>query len=257
MPNIEIMGRRAHYMTPRGKRSENGEGVMFVHGAGGRGSIWHSQIKALSGKAFLCAPDLPGHGGSEGPSSSCVTDYSAFVLALADALGMERFDMVGHSMGGAISIETAVNHPDRIKRLVLVGTGGKLGVTEAILFGLANDFDGTMDMMRTFGFAPGADPDIVEPLIAELKACSPKTALDDFTACDRFDRRPDLNKIGMPTMVLCGKEDLLTPEKYSIHLHNAIAGSVLKVFENAGHMVQVEKAEEINRALLEFLFGEK
>jgi len=255
MPIIEINGNPVHFLTGHATRPTDGEGILLIHGAGSSSLIWLSQRRALGESAFACALDLPGHGQSGGTASDSISDYAAFIRQFILALEMERVSLVGHSMGGAIAMQLAMEYPDLVARLVLVGTGAKLGVTKAILTGLTADFDRTMEMMREFAFSPKTNPSVIDPVIAQMKQGDPASALADFTACDRFDRRGDLAAIGVPALIVCGEDDLLTPVKYSQYLHEGIQGSGLRVIPEAGHMIMVEKPEQVNSALVDFLSG--
>ena len=105
--------------------------VVLIHGAQQDHSCWHLQARSLAyhGRAVL-APDLPGHGRSAGPPLPSVEAISAWVLALMDAVGVDRAALVGHSMGSLVALETAGSHPGRVTRLVLVSTAVPMPVDD-------------------------------------------------------------------------------------------------------------------------------
>src|SRR5262249_50983979 len=114
---------------------EAGQGppLVLVHGAGGRGEVWGPQLADLSDVARVIAVDLPGHGGTGGAGCRRIDDYATWVVGLLDALALDRVVLGGHSMGGAISQTIARARPERLRGLVLVGTGARLRVAPRIL----------------------------------------------------------------------------------------------------------------------------
>ena len=250
MPTAAFEGQEIFYRTGRVTEPVDGRGIVFVHGAGGNGMIWHSQRRTLGEGAFCAALDLPGHGRSGGRPADSVDAYADLVTGFLDAVGLARATVVGHSMGGAVAQTLALTRPDRVEALVLMSTGARLRVAEAILIGLRETPDLFCEQFETFAFGPGADPDSVALV---LEGFDPAVALPDFLACNRFDRISGIEQIGVPTCVIVGEADLLTPVKYSRHLADHIEGARLHVVESAGHMVMLEAGEEVNRILAAFL----
>ena len=110
------------------KRGNQGPTVVCIHGAGGSHLHWGYQLRELATTAQIIAVDLPGHGRSDQPGRSSIHDYSQAIIAFMDAIGCEQAILVGHSMGGAISMWTAFEAPERVSGLGLIGTGGRLRV---------------------------------------------------------------------------------------------------------------------------------
>ena len=198
------------------------------------------------------ALDLPGHGRSQPPGRNTIDGYRDVVLGLLDALGFDRAVIVGHSMGGGIAQTLALSHPDRVAGLGLVGTGTRLRVLPAILEGVLSDFDTTARLVVENSYAPTLDAAIRERAVTEFRACPPTVTHGDFTACDKFDIMPRLAEIRAPTLVICGREDRMTPVKSSEFLASKIPHTRLRLIEGAGHSVMIEKADEVNRALMAF-----
>lgn len=224
-----------------------------MHGAAGSHLVWGMQVRALGETARAVALDLPGHGRSQLPGRDTIEEYRDVVLGLLDALGYARAVIVGHSMGGAIAQTLALSHPDRVAGLGLVGTGARLRVLPAILDGVLNDFDNIARRVVENSYAPMLDVATRERAIAEFRACPASVTHGDFTACDQFDIMSRLAAIRAPTLVICGRADRMTPVKYSEFLSSNIANARLVLVENAGHSVMIEKPEEVNQALLDFM----
>jgi pimeloyl-ACP methyl ester carboxylesterase len=222
--------------------------VLFVHGAGGTHRIWGHQLQELQ-NANVYALDLPGHGRSGGAGRDTIADYSQVVLGFLDAAEIERVILVGHSMGGAITLWTALTAPHRLRGIGLVGTGARLRVLPAILEGLQADFAKTVELISGYAYAPNAPPDLVNDGRDELLANRPEVLHGDFLACDRFDVMERLGEIRQPAAVVVGAEDQMTPVKYARYLADHLPDAELTVIEGAGHMVMVEQPEAVTRAL--------
>jgi pimeloyl-ACP methyl ester carboxylesterase len=252
MPILRVNNRPIHYWTPTEKCPDQREVLLFVHGAGGGQLTWTFQ-KAYFEKDFQpVLLELPGHGASGGEGEETVEAYADHVHAFIKELRLPRLFLVGHSMGGAITQTLALRHPEVLKAIVLVGTGARLKVLPSILEGI-NNFKTTVEMITRLAFSQKASPMLIERGIEYLMHCPPKVLLGDYTACDRFDLMDEIEKIELPTLIVCGEDDTLTPVKYSEFLHGRIRGSTLRVIPGAGHMVMLESPEAFNEALRAFI----
>jgi len=219
--------------------------LILVHGAGGNHQHWGAAIRNLRG-ADVHALDLPGHGRSSGSGQQTIADYAAFVVKFMDALGLERAIVAGHSMGGATAVTAALDYPQRVAGLILVGTGARLRVLPKILEGTLSDFENTVELICQYAYARQAPRELVRQGLQRMLQVAPQTIHDDFAACNACDITGRLGEIRCPTLVVCGTEDTLTPPKYASFLAEHIAGAELKLVEGAGHMVMVEKGEEVS-----------
>jgi pimeloyl-ACP methyl ester carboxylesterase len=211
--------------------------LIFIHGAGGTHLHWPPQVRRLTGQRIY-ALDLPGHGKSGGVGSQSVTDYARVVVDFLDANHMNTAIFVGHSMGSAISLTLALDFPKHVLGLGLVGSGARLRVSPQILENTNSKatFPLAIKLINDAGFGPSADP--------RMKELAAQRMSEDVM------RR--LGEISVPTLILCGTEDLLTPMKYSEFLHDHIPAARLVTFPGAGHMVMLEQAEAVANALAEF-----
>jgi len=249
MPFVKVCNQEIYYS----ELGAQGIPVVFVHGAAGSHLVWGMQVRALGEMAHAVALDLPGHGRSDPPGRNTIDGYRDVILGLLDALKFDRAVIVGHSMGGAIAQTLALSHPDRVAGLGLIGTGARLRVLDTILSGVLNDFDATAELVIDNSYASGLDSALRERALAEFRACPAQITHDDFTACNGFDILPRVGDIRAPTVVICGKQDRMTPHKYSEFLASKIAHARLAIIDNAGHSVMIEQAEAVNRVLKEFL----
>jgi pimeloyl-ACP methyl ester carboxylesterase len=199
--------------------------------------------------------DLPGHGRSEGSGCDRIERYAEAVVALMDCVGIEKGVIAGHSMGGAIAQTMALAHADRVAGLVLVATGARLRVFPAILDGIRSDFRATAALITRFVWSTEASPRLAELGKQTLLRTGPDVLLADFYACDRFDIMKRLDQIRVPTLVVAGSADQLTPVKYARFLAEHIPDARLKTVENAGHMVMLERPEVVELAIQQFVEG--
>jgi pimeloyl-ACP methyl ester carboxylesterase len=230
-----------------------GRPVLLVHGAGGRGEVWLPQLAGLADVGRLLAVDLPGHGTSQGHGYRSVADYAAWIIALLTALELDRVVLVGHSMGGAIAQTVALARPERLDGLVLVGTGARLRVLPRILALLRDDPPQGTSLIASLSYSPETAPGTVVEAERALAATPARVTLGDFAGCDRFDVMSTLAGVRMPTLVVVGRDDRLTPPKYAAWLAATIPGAGLVEVAGAGHFVQLEQPDAVNAALRAFL----
>jgi pimeloyl-ACP methyl ester carboxylesterase len=230
---------------------------MLVHGAACNHKLWNRQWSVLSSFGQVLAVDLPGHGASEklpADQRISVQAYADHIHSALSALKCQSAVLIGHSMGGAISMRYSLDHPKTVKALVLVGTGAKLGVSPAILEGLSTNFEQTVRAgIGGWAFAKTTEKRVIEEGVKEMLKCEQQVALADFRACNEFDIREYVSDIKIPTLIMVGDEDRLTPLKWSEFLHNEISGSKMAIINAAGHMVMLEKYEEVNKRLTSFI----
>jgi pimeloyl-ACP methyl ester carboxylesterase len=229
--------------------------VVFVHGAGGSSVLWHAQVEGLSDRVNAVAIDLPGHGSSPGPGRESIAEYAQVVAGFGDELGLEKPILAGLSMGGAIVQESILTWPDKYRAGILISTGAKLKVMPLIFETIEKDFQAYVQMSGKFAASPRTDPALLAEVMADTATREPKVVLGDFRACDAFDVRERLSELKLPVLVVSGEDDQLTPPKYSDYLESKLPNARRVRIPDAGHLVVVEKAAEVNRAIAEFVKG--
>lgn len=235
------------YVDVRGSGDKT---ILFVHGAGGNGLHWMETDPPPGWR--LAALDLPGHGKSGGSAVSDISGYANWVAAFIEGYGGCDL-LVGHSMGGAITMTVALEQPQLLQGIVLVGTGAKLAVSNIMLdLCRGGAVAKVEDMLSKVAYGP-------LPSVAKIKEwyrifgnASCQSYLRDFLGCHHFDIRPQLAGIDLPTLVVCGKEDRLTPFKYSEYLTKHIPGARLEGIPDAGHMVMLEQPKQFNKIIADF-----
>ncbi len=225
--------------------------LVLIHGAGGNLAFWPPQVRRLPG-ALVYALDLPGHGHSTGPSFDEIDAYAAAVLAFLDAEDLPPVLLAGHSMGGAVALAVAGRAPARIAALGLIATGARLPVSQKLLAGLATDYDATTARLAAWSLGPTVDDKARATYERNLARVEPQTLIDDFTACSAFDARPDLAALTMPTLVLCGAQDRMTPPHLSQELAAHLARASLCLLAETGHMIPLERPQRLAELLGEF-----
>lgn len=254
MPFVTVKGVAIHYGLAAPLETSREPTVIFVHGAGGAQEQWRFQLRHLGPRWNALAVDLPGHGASQGSGYRTIGEYREFTRDLLEALGIDRAVLVGHSMGGGIAQSFALAYPSRLAAMVLVGTGARLRVHPEIFAAIrCGGLAEAGQLISRWAYSRSAMPATVAQGAEAFSRNRASVLEGDFLACDAFDVMPEIPAIRVPTLVLCGKDDRLTPMKYARFLRQRIPGAVLASVPEAGHMVMLEKPAEFNRRLAEFL----
>ena len=227
--------------------------LVLVHGAGSSATAWDRVVERLGERWPVLAPNLPGHGGEAGPGRRSIQEYATWLEAYLASRAEGPIVLAGHSMGGAVALETTLRRRIDLVGLVLVSTGARLRVAPEVLAGVETDFAGTMKWLANYAYAPGAPFELRKESGLRLEQAGAAVVHADFAACDAFDVMDRLERIDLPTLVLCGAEDQMTPPKYARHLAQYIPGARLELIESAGHMAPAEQPAAVALAIGEFL----
>ena len=259
---VTVDGTAVHYfhtgrttLPPVTPELGNGELLVFVHGAGSNGNTWHRQLAAFADTHNPLAFDFPGHGRSGGTESlKNIETYRDFLAAFMDALRLRPGVLIGRSMGGAIAMAYALAHPERVCGLVLVATASRFELPQAMLDTWKNVMLGRAQQpFTTEAFSPKTDFAVMREMWMEQVKTDPRVRYFDLAACNQFDISARLGGIAVPTLIVAGRDDTVSPPQQSEALHQGIKGSTLVIVDDAGHTVPNEKPEEFNAALREFL----
>jgi pimeloyl-ACP methyl ester carboxylesterase len=227
--------------------------LVFIHGSGGDHTVWLHQCTQLKNEFNIAALDLPGHGRSEGRGEQDVAVYVEWVRQILEALAIEKPVLIGHSLGAAISLRYALTYGDRLAGIVPVGGGAAMPVNPAILGGLKIDPATVIAMAAKIAVAKSNRDRLSEILMKSMSAVNPDILYGDFLACNKHDVTATVSEIRVPTLVICGDEDKMTPPEMSRYLKDHIPGAQLALIRNAGHFVMLENVEEFNRTLRTFV----
>ncbi|MBE2270323.1 MAG: alpha/beta hydrolase [Anaerolinea sp.] len=225
--------------------------VLLVHGATGSRLDWSGEMRHL--RAGVITVDLPGHGKSPAPGRTSVGDYAADLIALLDALKLDKAVIIGHSMGGAIALQLALDHADRVRGIGLIGTGARLPVHPDILNNALTDQAAAARLISNWFWGEGATDAQREASFAGVMQTPPEIMHGDFLSCVGFDVRARLGEIRVPALIVAGEQDKMMPLKFSHLLHDNIAGSTLVIVPNAGHKLIIEQPQVVADAVQTWL----
>ncbi len=227
--------------------------IVLVHGAGGTSLHWPAPVRRLPGLRTL-AVDLPGHGRTEGIGEQEIAAYAERLAAWAEAVGFSEALWVGHSMGGAIVLTLALEHPEKVRALGLVATGARLPVNPTLLETTAHPetFPLAVETIMKWAFSRNAPSRLRELATRRMLEVRHSVVHNDFAACNRFDVSTRLGEITVPTLVVHGTADKMTPLHYGEFLARNIPAARLVTVPDAGHMVMLEQPHKVADALRSF-----
>lgn len=231
--------------------------LVLIHGAGGSRLHWAPTTRRLSGRSVY-AIDLPGHGRSPGDGPESIEEYVEGLSSWLHQTGLHRPVLVGHSMGGAIALSAALELPETLAGLVLVGTSDHLPVNPTLLGMLTKDetYREAVDLIISWSFSPSADPRMLELTRKRMLEIPRQVLFSDLRACERFDVQGRLGEIRLPTLVICGADDRMTPERNVRRLTHGIPDSRFTLIQGAGHMAMLEQPAALDEAIQDFLARE-
>jgi len=228
--------------------------VVCLHGTGDNAHHWDRLIARMPAYPVV-ALDLPGHGANldrPGPAEMGVIDYADYVRAELTRRGLKDVCLVGHSLGSAVAMRLAVDHPSLVRRLVLVGAGARLRVLPALLDTAKTNPAAAIRELVDMGFAQ-RHHDEAKRYYDALAPVAPGVIRRDLIACDRFDMMEELGHISQRALIITGEEDRLTPPKYARFLREKLASAQLQVLPGAGHYVAIEAPEALAEAICSWL----
>lgn len=223
---------------------------VFIHGAGSSGLAFYYQLQHFPTAAAI---DLPGH--PEGTPCASIDGYLEWARGFIAGRNYRDIVLGGHSMGGAIAMLYARRYPAELRGLILIGTGARLRVHPDYLQlcrepGAAN---AEWQATRSAQYYAGVEPGLRQAMEQRSAAVGPAVELNDLLACDRFDMMGEVANIRVPTLVICGAEDEMTPVKYADYLADRIPGAQKAIIPDAGHFVPLQQPQAVNAAIADFL----
>jgi pimeloyl-ACP methyl ester carboxylesterase len=225
--------------------------VLFIHGAGATARLWHRQSGPLSRRFRVIAPDLPGFGGTERfPGIKKVRDFGRFIADFLDALGLKRVSVVGSSMGGWAASWFAHDYPDRVEKLVLISPAG-LYLSQDPPMSVPELISELEKMYSGMGITSTVDKKQMDELQRGVETVHDMHQSGGFTP----DLASHLSELKAPTLIIWGKADNVIPVSYAKVWGAEIPGSKLLVIDRAGHLPYVERPDEVNDILTNFISG--
>jgi pimeloyl-ACP methyl ester carboxylesterase len=233
--------------------------VVFLHGAGFDHSAWAQHTRWFAHHGFsVLAPDMPGHGRSPGPALTTIAAMADWTAALLDAAGAAKARLVGHSMGSLIALETAARHPAKVSALSLIGTAAAMTVGPDLLNAAEANDSAAIDMVSIWGLGFRAElggslaPGLWMHGEAQsvLRHCEPGVLFSDLSACNSYqDALTAAAQVSIPTTLILGERDMMTPAKAGKALGAAITNARIVILPDAGHMMMAERPDQLLAAL--------
>jgi pimeloyl-ACP methyl ester carboxylesterase len=254
MPMLEVNGQELYYV-----KEGVGPNIVFIHSMGADFTMWRDQF-AYFEKRFCCiAFDCRGHGGSSYTGPFSIGDLAMDLKAGLDRIGIHETHIVGIAMGGPIALSFTAQWPDMVQSLVIANSfvdlrepsKGRIEATRKRLAAMSmHDFGKEYALTRLMPDTPKEHYDELAEAIAEVE---PEAYIDTLRAVLEAEFTDELSKVDVPTLVLFGAEDTVAPEHHSAMIRDGISGAVLQVIAGAGHLSNLDKPDEFNAAIAEFL----
>ena len=285
MPKVSIRNGEMSYGFNGVSGDVNSPKIVLIHGAGGQEIDWPMAWRTTKNSSrstgltqgnlgvirlfnaglndySIYTVDLPGHGKSEGKSKSSISEYSIDIVDFLDAMELENVCLVGHSMGAAIALNVSLSQHWRVCSMVAIGGASKMIVNDALLEGLQNTFEATVDSIVKYSWhkKTGAVADsqqmaafFREKAKQRILDAGSETVYRDFLACSRFDLSERVGEIDIPVLVIASDCDRMVPLNVSWEMAESIKDSYFVSLENCGHFQHIEQTGKVAAALVNFL----
>ena len=253
---VEVAGRRISYLTVAVPNTDGGI-MLFIHGAGVSALTWMHQLRGLAGIGTPIAVDLPGRRESDAVAEPTLELYADTAFRVLERLGDRPALVVGHSLGGAVAQVLATRHPERVSGLILISTCARVppGNDSQQLLGLVPiPFRRIVFLatVRKLLLAPSASMEAIGVTLDEVGGCPTQTMKHDVAIGRAMDTSEVARGLRVPTLVLCGGGDRLTPSALSRQLSELIPEARLQVVPAAGHMLPLEAPSVVNHVITDF-----
>ena len=267
---VDIDGTSVNYVEIGS--GDAGPPVVFVHGLGGAWQNWLENIPRVAEERRVFALDLPGFGRSEMPLREItISGYGRSVNKFCEQMGLDEVVLVGNSMGGFVSAETAIQFPPRVERLVLVSAAG-VSITN-LMRRPAQTWGRVAAMLGSYG-AANSRAAVTRPVVRHLAlgfvmrhptrlradlcweqvhAAGTPGFRDALDALLDYDFRDSLPDISCPTLIIWGREDMLVPVEDADEFERLIPNSRKILMNDTGHVPMLERPVAFNDCLIEFL----
>jgi pimeloyl-ACP methyl ester carboxylesterase len=252
------------FLADQGRRFDpNRPTMVFVHGAGMDHSVWPLQARHFAYRSCnALALDLPGHGRSDGPLLASIGAMADWLARLIAALGVQRAELVGHSMGALVTLACAARAPQNVERIALLGAAPAMPVHPALLAAAARPEPLGPQMICDWGFGPAGhfgghrSPGswMLGHALALLGRSAGPRLHTDLAACNAYADGPDdAAKVACPALVVAGALDRMTPARQGAVLAEAMKAARFVCLPRCGHMMMVEQPDATRDALDGFL----
>ena len=212
--------------------------------------MWLPQLRNLSADFSTLAVDLPGHRFSEGQPATRVEPYAEYLQDFTTSLNLPPFVLIGHSLGGAVAVTYALRHPEQLQAVILISTGGALRIAPKVR-GLLRQGDYAKINSCTYG--PCAGQELLAKGERMFRSIPLQVFYADLETCEHYDALNRLKEITLPTLIICGEQDQITPPRLSRFIAGQIGGAKLCLLPDCGHMPILEKPAAVNERIRSFV----
>lgn len=256
---FQVDGRAAFASTGTGSHQPNSRAVVFIHGAGMDHSVWVMPARHFARTGLnVLAPDLPGHGRSDGPALDSIAGHADWVVRAMTAAGLETAAIAGHSMGALIAYALALRHPQRCRSLALFGISAPMPVTGALLNAAEDNDHAAIDMANTWSHSPAArlganeNPGLWMMGTGQrlLETAGPGVFHADLSACNGFDPERLTGLVSCPALVVLGAADQMTPAPAGMRILKRLEQARTVNLPGCGHSMLSEQPNAVLDALI-------
>lgn len=256
MPYTEFEKTRIYYQFYK----KEGIPLVFIHGWAGNHTKWVNQIEFFSKNYPVIVYDLEGHGKSESAIDYSIRHYSATLHNLLNYLKLDQIYLIGHSLGGIIAQQYAIDYQERIQKLILISTSMKI-ITSfrkklAILLMrllLRVSFKKYFKILFSYTQDPEKSPDKLALLADSVCSISRKVIRNTFAEMTSFNSTDKFSSFDKPTLIILGEKDPIITSQMAQTLTQNIPNSNLKIIPSGYHEIMLENSDLVNEAILNFI----
>jgi 3-oxoadipate enol-lactonase len=231
--------------------------LVLLHGIGSDKSVWHPQLDYFGGRRPTVAFDYPGYGDSDpAPAGTTRDDYASAIISAMHELGIDRAHVCGLSLGGVVAIAIDHQAPERCASLILCDTFAVHPQGQSIhdrSIAASSDLRAMAENRVDMLIARPADPAVRREVVETMSRIDPAAYRIGAEAVWLADQRERAKAIRVATVIIVGEEDSVTPPQLSRELAELVPNARMKVIAGAGHLANLEKPDEFNAAVAEFL----
>ena len=251
VPYLHVENELCFYRTSECRRS-GVPTLILLHGSGGDSSVWDCQIPWHKDHAVLM-PDLPGHGKSLGNGRESIDEYVRWLEGFISQIGCNPFVLGGFSLGGLIAQAYTYLFPEKVKGLILISTGMHVPIADQFMWLIRHDFLKAARISCDNAYTPDVNPDLYERGLSMLLQNGSDLYYKDLTVCSNFDSSAWVHCIDLPTLVICGREDTITPPELAQNLVRQLKNATLWIVPSAAHMVMQECPDVFGQLVGDFV----
>lgn len=223
--------------------------LIFIHGSGGCRESWQHQTEYFKNSEAI---NLPGH--PDGDLCASIKKYTKWLKIYIHDKGYTDVVIAGHSMGGGVALQYALDYPEDLLGIIPIGSGGRLRVHPSILKALeAAVAESSNQVNLNANMYDLIDPQLKAVIEKRTAENTPIAFLNDLKACDAFDVMEALPTINLPLLGIVGEKDIMTPPKYTHFMVDKIAKAKSVVIKDGTHFVFAEKPDDVNKAIEDFI----